>query len=370
MAAPVHRSCWAGAHVRRGTQAAGVRPPLRAIAFDQRGLVTRRQCVAAGYRLPELRVLLAAGGLWLPVRRGVYVERWAWEALSTAEKRQLRDYAVHLSMTTDHVMSHDSAARALGVPMLRPRLDLTHVTREGVRGSRTEHGVRHHLTRFDVGEVVTEGGMAVTGPARTALDLAREHGRDAGVVAVDHVLRHGTSRLQLQRELEVMWSWPHVRQARLAVELGDGRAETPIESLLRMLVVDAGFEDIDVQWPVIAGGVVRWSDLRVGNHLFEADGLLKLLTPADGGIATSTRTALRDERRRQTEVCAVGLGMSRVMWDDHFGRARARTIERLRAEEAVTRQRFGPTLPAHLAEQAARIRRDHPRPGPPDAGLI
>ena len=38
-------------------------------------------------------------------------------------------------MTRPHVMSHDSAARALGIPMLRPARELSHITRPGVGGS-------------------------------------------------------------------------------------------------------------------------------------------------------------------------------------------------------------------------------------------
>lgn len=309
----------------------------------------------------EVRALLRPGGVLAVVRRGVYTDREWWESIPEGPARwALRDRAASMMRETEHLLSHDSAARALGIPMLRPAHPLVHVTRHGVGGSRTKSGVKHHLTRVDL-EIVDGAGLPVTGSARTALDLAREHGLQPGVVALDHVLGAGVPRRALVRELRTMWSWPQVRTARAALDLADGRAETPIESLLRLLVLEAGFTGVDVQWPVVANGTVRWIDLRVGNHLFEADGLVKLLTPADGGLASSTRTALRDERRRQTEVCAVGLGMSRVMWDDHFGRARAATIERIRSEEAVTRQRFGPELPAHLAEQAARIRRDHPR---------
>lgn len=326
--------------------------------------MTSVQCYADGMTDDRLRGLLRRDGEWVTVRRGVYLPRAAWESVPDGPARwSLRDRAASLAMETEHVLSHDSAARALGVPMLRPERPLVHVTRHHVGGTRTTAGVKHHLTRVDLEPLVVDG-LRVTAPARTALDLAREHGVQAGVVAMDHLLAQGTTRRELRRELETMWCWPHVRSARAAVDLADGRAETPLESLLRLLLLEAGFVDIDVQWPVVVGGSVRWIDLRVGNHLFEGDGLLKLLTPADGGIATSTRTALREQLRRQTDVCALGLGMSRVLWDDHFGRARAGTIARLRADEAVTRQRYGPTLPAHLAEQAARIRRDHPRRRP------
>ncbi len=59
--------------------------------------------------------------------------------------------------------------------------------------------------------------------------------------------------------------------------------------------------------------------------------------------------------------------MSRLIWDDMFGRARGEAIARLRAEEAVTRARFGDALPARLAEQAQRLRTAYRRRNDPRA---
>ena len=97
----------------------------------------------------ELRTLTAVHGPWVVVRRGVYAERELWDSMNGYDEHaRLRDLAVHLTAKADHVMSHDSAARALGIPMLRPKHELSHLTREGVGGSRTERGVKHHLTRM------------------------------------------------------------------------------------------------------------------------------------------------------------------------------------------------------------------------------
>lgn len=296
------------------------------------------------------------------MRHGAYCERVRWDRSDDAERRVLWDVAAHLVMVSEHVLSHDSAGRAHGVPLLRPRQELVHVTREGVRGGRTEAGVKHHLTQVPLPGAVRVDGLPVTGLARTGLDLAREHGRDQGVVALDHLLRRGVTRTQLAQELEVMRCWPHVTRARQALELADPGAENPIESLARMLLVDLGITDIETQFPIDLGGRIVWIDLRVGNHLVEPDGLLKFLPIDQGGVSDRPlRDILRDERQRQAAVCAVGFGMSRVIWEDHFGRARERALERISRERAVTRARFGDELPAHLAERAAQIRRTTPR---------
>lgn len=339
-----------------------MRPSLRAIANAQRGLITRRQCELAGNTQTDLRQMTRKHGPWVIVRIGVYMERSRWETYDETGRLELADRAAHLVMQTEHAMSHDSAARALAIPMLRPRQALVHITREGVRGSRTEGGVKHHLTRIELGTTVDVAGMTVTGRARTALDLAREHGLATGVGALDHIRSCGATDREIDRELVVMAYWPHIRRVRRAVDLSDGRAESLAESLARLFLVEMGFEDIDVQWPVLVQGRAVWTDLRIGCHVVEVDGLQKYLQPGDGGLADRpTRLVLRDERSRQAGVCARGLGMSRLGWDDFFGRARREAMRRVAQECAVTVTRFGSELPAELAEEAARIRRTTPR---------
>ena len=344
-------------------QRLAMRPALRALALRQGGVVTRRQCVAVGYTEVELRGLTAVHGPWVTVRRGVYAERELWDTLTGYDERdRLRDLAVHLAMTTEHVMSHDSAARALRMPLLRPMHDLSHVTRPGVGGSRTERGVKHHLTRVPLGATVWVDGMEVTGLARTGVDLAREHGLASGVVALDHALRRGVTRGEVDRELATMWCWPGVRSAREAAFVADPGAETPGESLMRLMVQEMGLGPVDTQFPVVVGGRVAWADLRVGCHLFEFDGRRKFRPVAEGGDATrSFEDVWWDERGRQVAVCGEGFGMSRLTWSELFGRQRDATMARIAREYAVTLDRYGPDLPAHLAERAARVRRDHPR---------
>lgn len=340
-----------------------MRPALQALAARQGGVVTRRQCLAVGYTEVELRGLTSVHGPWVTVRRGVYAERALWDQLTGWDERsRLRDRAVHLAMTTEHVMSHDSAARALGIPLLRASHELSHITRPGVGGSRTERGVKHHLTRIPLGDTVVVDLMEVTGPARTGVDLAREHGLASGIVALDHVLAQGIPRAALELELLTMWCWPGVRTAREAVTRAHPGSESVGESLTRILIDDAGMGPAEPQFPVWVDGHVYWIDLLVGCHGFEFDGRRKLRAVERGGLADrQVEDLLWDERARQIAICGEGFGMSRVSWDDLFGRARERTTERLKREYAVTVDRFGTQLPAHLVERAERIRHASPR---------
>lgn len=338
-------------------------PVLALHAERQGGVFTRRQCYAVGMTDDELTPLIRAGH-WQVVRRGAYVERHTWLRADSTEKLAIGDRAAHLVMVEPHVMSHDSAARALGLPLLRPRVDLVHVTREGVGGTRTKAGVKHHLTRMELDDAVEVGCLEVTGPARTGLDLAREHGLVPGVVALDQVLRRGVSRRQLDRELEVMWSWRHVRTVREAVGLADEGAESPAETLARLLLVEMGHA-VDTQWPVSCAGRVFWTDIRVGCHVVEVEGVGKLLGVDEGGLSSRpTREVLRARENRARLIRAEGLGMSMVGWDDLVGTRRAHTRRWLAKDIALTQERHGLDLPAHLAERASLIRRRAPRVRP------
>lgn len=301
-----------------------MRPQLRALASAQGGLITRVQALDAGY-----------------------TERELWESLSGYDEQAgLRDLAVHLTMKTEHLMSHDSAARAQGIPQLHPLHELSHVTREGVGGSRTERGVKHHLTRLGLLNTVEVNAMRMTGPARTAVDLGREHGHAAGTVACDAVLHQGQKtglvREDLRAVAATMWCWPDITRSKAAIEIADAGAESPGETLLRLLVWELGIGVPETQFAIRISSDVVWIDVRVGRHMFDFDGRLKIRSIANGGVAECpVEDVVWDERERQRQVCAEGLGMSRVIWDELFGRPRRKTLARLAGEYAVTVARFG-----------------------------
>lgn len=328
-----------------------MRPTLAAIASSQGGLVTRAQARGAGCRCTELRGLTAHGGPWVVVRRGVYVERRLWQTMSPIEQWRARDRAAHLATKVEHELSHDSAARLHDLPLVLIKHELSHVSRPDVQGSRTEHGVKHHKSGVpSVGRVMIDG-LPVTGRARTALDVGREHGLASGLAACDAALRAGLARSEFDAELAAMAHWPGVVAARAAAELADPRAENAGESLARLLVLELGIGEVEPQFALRLSGRIVWVDLRVGCHGFEFDGKLKYRSRAEGGVASRpVEEVVWEERQREREVMAVGLGMSRLTWDDLFGAARERAKARLVTEYSVTAARFGTRLPDHLAE--------------------
>jgi hypothetical protein len=321
------------------------------------GLVTATQLSLLGVRSPQVARWVRSGEL-VPVRRGVYTTAELWAAWDEYRDRPLaRVRAAHLTMTVPHVFSHDSSALLLGLPLLRPHAAEVHVTRPHVHGSRIRYGVRHHGAAYPISAVVAVDDLEALGLARTVVDLARTHGYRAGLVAADGALQLGVPRAELEAAYASMKCWPGVNSARAAVEDADPGAESVGETLARELVTELGLGSVETQFPVLVRSGVRWCDLRIGCHVFEFDGHIKFRSPERGGVASEgVERALWDERKRQQEVCAEGLGMSRLTWDDFWGTARNRARERVLLEYAVTQARFGATLPAHLEESARRLR--------------
>jgi predicted transcriptional regulator of viral defense system len=317
------------------------------------GLITVHAAFKAGLNERDIQRLVAHK-IWTPVRRGAYVETDHWNELDQYRSRpQLIARAAHLMMTESHHLSHDSAALELGIPLLDPP-KWVHITRPGVGGSRHRHGVKHHGAVYQDFQETEIEGIPVLDRARTAVDLAREHGFPAGVAACDAVLRAGATRDDLRRALVPMRSWRGVRAAKTAVAFADPRAESLAESLARILVAELGIGPIWPQFPVrLPSGGTRWIDLVVGCHAFEFDGKVKYV---DDKMQPLSGDALWEEKKRQLEIARLNMGDSRIIWADFFGARRNQALRRLASEYAATERRFGPVLPAHMLEFADRNR--------------
>ncbi|MEJ7795688.1 MAG: type IV toxin-antitoxin system AbiEi family antitoxin domain-containing protein [Nocardioides sp.] len=321
------------------------------------GLVTVRDLHLLGIEPRQVARWLKAQQLQ-QVRRGVYTTRDLWETWDEYYDRPLaRIRAARRTLRLPFVFSHDSAAIPQRIPLIRPQDADVHITRTHLRGSRTSSGIHHHGARYQPGEVVEVAGLFLLAPARTAVDIAREHGYRAGLVAADGAMQLGVTRTQLHDAAGAMVGWPHSLVVKSAIADADPGAESPSETLGRELLHECGFEQVETQFPVNTPSGVRWTDLRVGRHVFEVEGRKKSKPVADGGLADrDLEQILWDQRKRQREVCAQGLGMSQIVWADYWGRARERAKLRLRQEYAVTEHRFGTDLTAQQAEFAARMR--------------
>lgn len=312
---------------------------LAPITRTQHGLITHRQALRAGMNDASIRRLLRQGA-WLPVRHGVYVEAELWESLDPFRGQPLlRVRAAHLSLRCgDYVFSHDSAALLLELGVPDPRTCLVHVTRPKVHGDAIRAGVKHHLAPYTPDEVVTLDGLRVLAPARTALDMAREHGLVAGVACCDAALRRGSSRDLLREARSRMWCWPYSTVMDEAISLADPGAESWLESDGRVLVTSLGHGRPQTQFGLSDGTRTVWCDLRLGRHIFEVDGWVKY--DEDNLSGGTPQEVLRQEKLRQDFVSGFKLGVSRITAFD-CGEGRRAAQLRLARELEDTNSRFG-----------------------------
>lgn len=320
---------------------------------DQHGLLTRQSLNDAGLDDADVRRLLNDGTV-VRLRRGVFVEGRRWELLDPYRARPLlRARAAQLCLRCDHVLSHDPAAIALGLGCPDPTRALVHVTRRKVHGDAVRAGVKHHLAPYTTAQVVELEGLRMLDRARTALDMAREHGLVAGVACCDAALRLGTTREELAAARAAMWCWPESRVMDAAIRLADAGAESWLESEARVLVTSLNIGRPETQFGLSDGTRTVWCDMRVGRHFFEADGSLKY-TEANG-LRLAPDRVLWDEKLRQDFIGGFKVGVSRITAVDcRSGRRAAQA--RLAREYADTCARFGTDI-SDLAPYVVRRRR-------------
>jgi putative AbiEi antitoxin of type IV toxin-antitoxin system len=327
------------------------------------GLLTRSQALDAGLSPGAIRHLVHSGALVI-LRRGVYADGELWRSLDEYRGQpKLRTRAALMAMRRSYVVSHDSAGHELELDLLRPSEPHVHITRPGFTTAWTEYGVKHHLARFAETQVVEANGLRVLDMARTAVDVAREHGRPYGEVACDSAMRRGVSRAALEAALEPMRSWPHVNRARDAVGFADPRAASVAESLGRDLVRELmGMLGItahlELQFPVpLQSGRIAWCDILLGCHDFEPDGHVKYVPLEEGGLADRpAHEVVWAEKKRERELHQLRIGTSRIFWEDYWPPQRAIALKRMRDEYEETRSRFGDVVPDYLVRKARELR--------------
>jgi len=109
------------------------------------------------------------------------------------------------------------------------------------RGGRPPSGIVVRNERIDVDEIVEVGDIAVTSPARTALDLARHLPRDVAVRHLDALAR--ATGVTACDALLLAGRRPGargLRRAQSALDLMDPGSHSPRESWLRLVLIDAG----------------------------------------------------------------------------------------------------------------------------------
>jgi very-short-patch-repair endonuclease len=283
---------------------------VRAMAEQQHGVVTAVQCIEARLDPNDVR-RLCRDRTWLKLHRGVYfVDAPAWGG---EPSRLGHIHAAVLSAGPRACAVLGTAAELLGIAGTR-REDVVHVSLPGpaARPRRLSGGdVRlHQLARCD-DDVITVDGIPVTTPVRTVADLIVRVDRLTAVSIMDSGLNR---RIIQPDDLDAIRTRLTGRRgapkARPWLQLVDARAESPLETRVRLRAVDGGVGPDELQFRVrdqagtiVAIGDFAWTGARI-------------IGEADGAEAHDNPNAVFRDRLRQNDIVRAGYTPLRFTWED------------------------------------------------------
>ena len=230
------------------------------------------------------------------------------------------------------VVAGRSAAAVLGAKWIDSEpVELLHDNRSPVPGI-TVHG-----DRYAPDEVVEVAGIPTSTPARTALDLGCWHPLNVSVAILDSLSRAtGLDPAEVAQLADRSPRRRGIRTARQALALCDGGAQSPKETWLRLILIEAGLPRPQTQIPVSDGyGKVfayldlGWPDIRVAVEY-------------DGEQHRTDRQQYVWDLRRQERLERLGWIVVRVVGggrpEDVLRRVRAAIARRASHQSGVRRR--------------------------------
>jgi hypothetical protein len=269
---------------------------LRAIAARQNGALTAQQARLAGVSRQQLRTLLAHG--WSSPVRGVLVEPRPSDPFLAGLRAALLGCPEAAACWLTAARVHKLA----GLPRWTPR-ELPHLLLPGDIARPQRRGVHLHSGLREQDRVLL-ACCFVTTLARTVADLSLRLRGDDLVCLLDSALRAGWTITD--------HSLSRRQRARLqaALILADGRAESPLETVLRLLLVRAGLAPETLQLQLFDRN--GWCFAR----LDMAWPSRRLAVEADGREHHDKPEALYRDRRRQNDIELAGWTVLRFTWND------------------------------------------------------
>jgi hypothetical protein len=133
------------------------------------------------------------------------------------------------------------------------------------RNNRPPDGIITRNEHFTCDDVMEIDDMAVATPQRTAYDLGRYLARDEAVIHLDALSRAtGLAAEHVVPMMERYKGARGIRGLRTALDLMDGGAQSPKETWLRLLLIDAGYPRPQTQIPVLDADGYEFAFLDMG----------------------------------------------------------------------------------------------------------
>jgi Protein of unknown function (DUF559) len=267
---------------------------LLTIVQRQDGVITVAQTLAAGLTRAQIRTLLDSKG-WTRPARGILAAPDPIDPFRTSVRAALLACPSTVAAGITAARLHDlwllRRWTTEEVPELLMAAGITHRQRAGMRRRSGLHAE----------EQTTIAGFAVTTLARTVHDLAVRLPLDDLVCLLDSALRLGWVVTPDRRSASMLTA---------AHQLVDGRSESALETLLRLLLVQAGLPPESLQFEVLS------SENRVLARLDLAWPSMKLAVEADGKEIHEAPRALYRDRRRSNDLQLLGRTVLRFTWAD------------------------------------------------------
>lgn len=290
-------------------------------------ILTRAQLRARGHTERDIERRVSDGTL-RRVRNDRYVTADAWESLWNEGRHLVEVVATHLnSAAPGPVFWGPSSAVLHGLPLYRMAPRNVHAAILGTRHGRTLAGVAWHGVPVDSADIVEIDGIRCPSLERTVLDLACTSPSAVSLSAADAALRSAAVTGHVQRP-EIAEDWkermlvraerprrPGIRNARRIIQLADGRAQLPGESVSRLHLINPGYAVPDLQVHVVgSAGQDYWLDFgfRRSRCFGEFDGEGKYLHDDMRGVRTAEEVVLA-EKRREDDIRGV-TGWRTVRW--------------------------------------------------------
>lgn len=299
---------------------------------------TTLEAVTAGISRRVLSRLTRRGQL-IRAHRGVYqrkpIGQVAAERWQLLEVEHLERSRAALLAHPGHALSHQSAALAMGLPVLLHPAMPVHLTALTVqpRSRRVEGMVLHHSDSI-INDAVDVDGLLMLTPDRTVADCLRTMSPANSVAIADQAVRSGATTLRdVSVLIEAQRRWRGRPRAAAALSLVDPRRETWLESYSFVTLQEFGVElptpqvevfdesgrfvgRVDAMW--VPDGVVGEADGK-GKYLMG-------LTDDDG--PSGRAAALRVVEEKVREDALRGLGLEFVRWDTEQIRHRPLDVAR------------------------------------------
>ncbi|HWD82455.1 MAG TPA: type IV toxin-antitoxin system AbiEi family antitoxin domain-containing protein [Kribbella sp.] len=199
------------------------------------------------------------------------------------------------------VVSHLSAAQHWGMDLIQVPIQ-PHVTLPPGR-LRRRAGLPCILHWADV-PVLDD----VTTPLRTVLDCLRILPFTEALALADSALRKGRVERDDLLDAAEGLRGPHRRRVQRVAGLADGRAESVLESALRALLIERGFEGFVPQ--------LRVHDAEFSARLDLGNPRLRLGLEAEGFAYHGSRQSLIKDCRRHVNLAIRGWQVLRFSWED------------------------------------------------------